>query len=485
MTLPALLVRGEELHQALGREAYLTGSGLKETPEFQQIYDRFADVCSEEALRVARASGVNDLIEWVVDLRVGRRTARLEEAQLTWEQGAVLRVGEHEVPYLRAPIELANSPDREFRRALDLARVSAGASNLNGLRRERFAIEREEVLALGLGDYVATRSALAGIGLDALGRAAAKFLEDTEDVYREALGRLVRRRLGVPLDDLPRSDAAWAFRADRFDGAFDGARLVPTAMRQIKEMGIDPVQNGRIRFDTDERAGKQPRAFCVPVRVPHEVYLVLRPRGGHADYRTFWHEHGHAVHFASTDPELPFAARWLGDNSVTEGFAMLWDHLPWDPRWLARYSGLSPADARDLRFELAVGELFMLRRYAAKLGYELVLHRGDLDRMAPEYAERLTRATLFRYPEGDYLLDVDPGFYAARYLRAWQLQVLLASALTERFDEDWYRNPRAGSLVQHLMSRGQAENADQLAARMGGGGLSFVPVGRRLQAALD
>jgi hypothetical protein len=104
--------------------------------------------------------------------------------------------------------------------------------------------------------------------------------------------------------------------------------------------------------------------------------------------------------------------------------------------------------------------------------------------MGPEYEERLSRATLFRYPEREYLLDVDPAFYAARYLRAWQLQSLLAVTLTERFDDDWYRNPRAGAFVQHLMSSGQSENADQIARRVSGAPLSFEPLIRNLETAL-
>ena len=46
----------------------------------------------------------------------------------------------------------------------------------------------------------------------------------------------------------------------------------------MSEMGLDAKHGGRIRFDTEERHGKKPRAFCVPVQVPAEVYLVLRPR---------------------------------------------------------------------------------------------------------------------------------------------------------------------------------------------------------------
>jgi hypothetical protein len=318
-----------------------------------------------------------------------------------------------------------------------------------------------------------------------LGRAGEEFIRTTDDLYRDVLQQVVRRRLGIRIDDLHRSDARWVFRAEQFDSAFAPDRLVTIANRQAKDIGLDPLQNGRIRLDTEERPGKQPRAFCAPVQVPNEVYLVLRPRGGHADYHTFWHEHGHALHFASADPALPFAARWLGDNSVTEGFAMLFDHMTLEPAWLTRYAGLSPGDARDLVFELAVNELFMVRRYAAKLAYELQLHRGDLNRMAPVYSECLTTATQFRYPEGEYLMDVDPGFYSARYVRAWQLQALMASALRERYDEDWYRNPRAGAFIQHLMSRGQAENGDQLAGRVNESKLTFGPLLRSLEAMLS
>ena len=95
-------------------------------------------------------------------------------------------------------------------------------------------------------------------------------------------------------------------------------------------MGIDPTAAGRILFDTGDREGKRSRAFCAPVRVPNEVYLVMRPHGGQTDWNTFLHELGHALHFAYMRPDLPYEYRWLGDNSITEGYAMLFDHLMQD-----------------------------------------------------------------------------------------------------------------------------------------------------------
>ena len=115
----------------------MAGAGLKAVPQFQAIYDKYLDLASEDALETARASGTLPLFEWVVDVRVGRTVADTEERQLVWEQEATLDVDGRSIPYLRAPIEIANSPDREFRRLVDHARARAGSEGLNALRRER------------------------------------------------------------------------------------------------------------------------------------------------------------------------------------------------------------------------------------------------------------------------------------------------------------------------------------------------------------
>jgi len=55
----------------------------------------------------------------------------------------------------------------------------------------------------------------------------------------------------------------------------------------------------------------------------------------------------------------------------------------------------------------------------------------------------------------------------------------------ERFDEDWYRNPRSGPwIVEHLFAEGQRELAQELAQRVGGEPLSFTPLLRATEALL-
>ena len=88
-----------------------------------------------------------------------------------------------------------------------------------------------------------------------------------------------------------------------------------------------------------------------------------------------------------------------------------------------------------------------LRRYAAKLAYELELHGGRARRCAEMpalYARLLGDAVGVDWPRANYLSDVDDGFYAANYLRAWAFETHLRGMLRERFGESWFAEPRGG-----------------------------------------
>ena len=81
-----------------------------------------------------------------------------------------------------------------------------------------------------------------------------------------------------------------------------------------------------------------------------------------------------------------------------------------------------------------------MRRYAGKLAYEIELHSGTaLESLPDRYAEHLSAAVGVPYPRGDYLEDVDGGFYCTCYLRAWAFEAQLRDHLKSRFGSDWFR----------------------------------------------
>ena len=349
------------------------------------------------------------------------------------------------------------------------------------------AISRSSLGATSRDACVSTFTELSGIDLAALGAECEAFLRETQTMWDEVFPEFVRRGLGIEPREATRADALSLLRAREFDAFFPGVVMEERIRAQVLEMGIDPAARGRVVFDTGEREGKRSRAFCAPVRVPEEVFLVLRPHGGQADWTTFLHELGHALHFAYTSPDRPFEMRWLGDNSVTEGYAMLFDHRMQDRRWLARYTSLGKRELPPFLRASGFEELHFIRRYCGKLLYERELYgaSGSWDALPDAYVQRLTDATGFRYDPADAFVDVDQRFYAARYLRAWQLQAALGETLVERFDEDWWRNPRAGPwILQSLFAEGQREMAGELAARVSGRELSFAPLVRSVERLL-
>jgi hypothetical protein len=488
---------GQAFMEAISREFYEAHAGLKPTADLQPIYARYRDILGADALRVTREeflehpAGSEDhrsarlLLEWQVESQTGRVVADLDEREIAWETSAAVTLPDGRgVPYQRVVIELANLSNRRERLELDDARATLVERELVPLRRERLQRERDfvERLAIAPG-YNATFTALSGFPLDGLVAACRQCLADTQAMWDDLLPPAARR-LGVPVPELTRADALALLRAPQFDQYFPGGAMQGAVRRQVSEMGIDPDAGGRIRFDTGERDGKRSRAFCAPVRVPEEVYLVMRPHGGQTDYQTLLHELGHALHFAYTRADYPFEYRWVGDNSVTEGYAMLFDHLMQCPGWLSRYAGLGRRELPDYLRAAALEELQFLRRYCAKLIYEEQLYGGqvDWDSLPDLYVDTLSQATTFRYRRADAFVDVDSRFYAARYLRAWQLGALLAETLTDRFNLDWYRNPKAGPwLIGELLAEGQRELADELADRVVGRPLSFAPVIRAVE----
>jgi hypothetical protein len=173
----------------------------------------------------------------------------------------------------------------------------------------------------------------------------------------------------------------------------------------------------------------------------------------------------------------------LGDNAVTEAWAMLLEHLTIDPVWLERR--LDFGRPYEFAAEGATQLLWVVRRYCAKLLYELEFHSAeDLAALRPRYVELLADATKVEPAAVDYLSDIDDGFYASEYLRAWALEAQLRAYLRERFGNAWFTRREAGSLLRELWAEGQKPTADELLREVAGEPLELAAVGDRIREAL-
>jgi hypothetical protein len=457
---------------ALDREYYEHFAGLKDDFEIEAIYERHAGLFSREAIDGLREGDSRILLKFAAEGYVEQAVKELSAEFARLEASLEVELDGEAIPYRQAAVVQANERDPTRRRALEQARNELLEARLNPLLLEMFERSRELVRDLGWPSVRAMTEELSGIDLAALARQTDAFLTATAGEYEATVEPRLKAELGLGFDELARADLMAFFRAPSLDGLFPEDQLLPTLDATLAGLGLENGSPGNVIVDAEPRPKKSPRAFCAPVRVPEEVYLVLTRIGGREDYETLMHEAGHAEHFSHVDPALPVEFRYLGDNSVTEGFAFLFQHLTEDPVWLERRLGI--ADPAPVVEQARASKLVFLRRYCAKIAYELELQgEGDGDGLDERYARLLSDAVHVEWPKASWLSDVDPFFYVAAYLRAWALETHLRRELRDRFGELWFEDPAAGELLRELWSAGQRERADELLQRLTGAELDF------------
>jgi hypothetical protein len=473
---------------ALQEEYYLHFAGLKVALELEPIYERFADLTTIDACEglavpsaeVARGAAT-ELWRFACEGYLGSVTREHEERLARLETSLEADVDGEPIGYRMLRPRIANEPDRARRERIEQARVEL-SSELEPIQSESLARAREAVLELGAASYLELYERF-GFRLAELATACRSFLEGTEELYLSAFDTLLRRRLSIGLEEAGRFDIPRVLRAPEHDDLYPAERLLPALEGTLAGLGIDLAVQRNVHLDVEARPTKSPRAFCAPIEVPGRIMLVIQPIGGLDDWRALFHEAGHTEHFAHVSSHLPFEARRLGDNAVSEAWAFLLEHLVTEPAWLARR--LDVSQPAGLPSESATVLLYYLRRYCAKLLYEVELHAGgELDAMRDRYVEWMREATKLEYSPVDFLADVDLGFYVSSYLRAWALEAGVAAHLRDRFGTGWFGERKAGSLLRELWSEGQGLDADQLAREVTGGPLSLEDVADRIAQVL-
>jgi hypothetical protein len=450
---------------AIDEEYYLHYAGHKDTLELGPIYERYADLTSLEQANAigAEVDGgrrLRELWRFACQGYLGNLTRDHAERAARLEAELTAAVDGDEIPFRMLRPTIANEPDRNRRQRLEQARNELTEEHLLPIQLEAAQVEREAVKRLGAPTYAELHRRF-GFRLDELGAQCTSFLDATERLWEDAGDGVFRRGVELRLADAQRFDVARVFRAPDWDRSFPGDRMLPGLEATLSDLGIDLRAQRNVELDVEQREKKSPRAFCAPIEVPQRVVLVIQPIGGVDDWRALFHEAGHTEHYAHTRADLSVEERRLGDYAVTEGWAMLLEHLTQDAAWLNRL--LDVPRPTEFVAEGATLLLYLVRRYCAKVLYELELHQADdLAPLRDRYVEILSDALKIEPSGSDFLGDVDAGFYSTEYVRAWAFEAQLKRFLREQFGSAWFTRRDAGSLLRELWSEGQRLTADEL-----------------------
>jgi hypothetical protein len=473
----------------LDEEYYRHFAGLKDSFDLTPIYERHRNLTERQivqsiGLSVNGGARFRELWRFACEGYLGELTRGHAEKLAELEAELQVTVDGEDIPFRMVRPALANEPDRAKRQKLDELANELLDERMNPIYLDAAEIVQRSVRELGFDNYLELyRKILPASALDELAAQCRAVLDSTEQLWEDAADRLFRTRVGVGLADAARWDVPRLFRAPEWDELFPKDRMLPALEGTLSDLGIDLASQENVTLDLEERPNKSPRAFCAPIEIPDKVILVIQPIGGPEDWRALFHEAGHTEHFANTARDLSMEEKRLGDNAVTEGWAMLLQYLTDDPGWLTRR--LDFPRPQEYAQEGAAGLLYFVRRYCAKILYEVELHAAaDVTTMRNRYVELLGEALKIEPPPANYLADVDSGFYVSSYLRAWGFEAQLRAYLREKFGSRWFATRDAGSLLRELWGEGQRMRAEEMLKEVTGSTLEMEAVADRIREAL-
>lgn len=307
------------------------------------------------------------------------------------------------------------------------------------------------------------------------------FLRATDNVYYDHIPKWVENVLGTSIDRVSHLHMLRVLNWEDREVFGMGRPLTEIISDILRSIGVvDPLE-GKIRLDFETRPGKSSVSRCVPLRVPQEVYVILRPTGGLVDVETALHEIGHAMHLANTDPSLPYPYRHLPRSfSLAEMYGFLFESMMMEPSVLCDSMKIQPSMAEQICREKALRRLYVIRRYAGKLLFETeFLARGELGDWS-SYPLWMNRATGFLYKEEEALLDMEEELYCADYLRAWAGEIKLRRHIETIFGRRWFKERELSAFLQGLWSKGDSLELERLLSELGCGPLSLEPLAEEI-----
>ena len=447
---------GEARHLALlGRPA----------PPARTIAERHASALDRGAIDVAlemardAAEAGDDehaarvLLGWLAGLEIDRALGPVADWIERWRSAARVVAGDGSaVAFDDVRRTIARQPGRDARAALERARTAVIERELLPTLVERDARWREVVagfdLAASLAESVERTS---GSALDALADRAREGLARSADAWRDTLSAALRRRGSIAPGAAAFHDLTFAFGTDEIDGAFRAPGRLDVARTVVREIGLGDALETRLSIDAGPAAEVHERAECVAVQPPGDVRVVIGSAGGMRAYDVALDETGRALHLAHTDGDAPFEARALGDPGTRAMCGRIMASLLLDRGWLSRQLALSRSEAATVARAIAGVALHDLRRACGATLYRTRWLAGDLAYGAAQelYVTTMTEAFGVAPPPVDALFEAPPTLVPGARMRGFEATGTLLDGLIERFDVDWYRNPRAGPWLAH------------------------------------
>jgi hypothetical protein len=470
--LPDLREDASGLASSLARARYRRAAGLSALQPLREIQAEHKLASSAEGLQEAREALGEAQAE---DPRRPGRIARLltlrdflaRVRQMALEPGAAQELFDlPQRPLVRPP------GDAGLHGAIPPVAVER---ELPGIRSRERRAEMEAALAAALEPADGARSAAweaaqaargeAGLVVPAEATAWANgILEGTDAISADLGAWLLERHSGVKSGAAQRHDVLHLLHAPRCASAFPSGEMQRTVRRWSGMLGLDLSE---VKVDDDDRPLKWPGAHAEPLDPPYEAGLTFLPAEGPRPLAALLGATGAALLSVGPPADAPPEDLWLGDPAVRHGCAALLAGLVREPGWLRRCARVELS--RDDERAVAIASVIDARLDGARILASLQAQEsGPGSRALAALRDLHVRATGAELPAGLAFSELDPWLDDLAQLQGRALASRARLFLRDRYDEDWWRNPRSASSLHGLWGRGGRATCAELWAEMGG-----------------
>jgi oligoendopeptidase F len=473
MNIQELKQKLELFHQEIGEDGYQFRAGLQKESHRQEIYAKHP-LFTKENIAVARKARDEEqsphkkqllrlLFVFMCESFIGNAVSSISDAANKYAADAFITIDNETIPLQQVRIKMTTEKDRDKRKRLWEA-TQVHTAKLTEFSRRSLDMHESLSKEFGFDRYV-DLVLESNIRFDKLLPLARKILKETESTYAIVV-KHYQDIIGS--SSLETWDTSFAMHTSIPNAHFSEERLLSILPDFFEGLNID-IPPGLL-IDTEKRATKHPRACCIYVRIPDKIVLLLSPRSGFTDFTTLFHEAGHGMHMSFTPSSAVYEEKRLGYSSIAEVQSFTLEHVMYQIPFLMHYFSLARTDAEHIHKMSRKEKLFFVRRYATKFLYDYKLRTNDLRKFdddwvegeetysSPEemYAVMLKKATGFRYPKNNFLLDHDPDFYSSDYFHAWIIEAQVRSFFKKTFGEKWFLTADAGKKLVELWKLGRA-----------------------------
>lgn len=365
-------------------------------------------------------------------------------------QGSVMLRG-RALTLTQAWTDVVDTEDRVERAAIANAIAHHAADRFGRIQEARvFADERSRRFPVAPSDPKQN---------DACVESATRFLNDTADATHEHVRHLTR---SFVRGEAPAwHDLLFGLRAHALDGLMPAVTRMRRIAEPLRKLGFERELNAHVRVEPMV-VGTLARARLSLVDVPTDIRIgVPSADWGPLTELSTMSTLGRALAYALSSRALPIERRRSVHGSVPRVIGTLCAQWLTDRAFLTRQYGWAAREVEVVARLCAVTLLLSARRSATLVCLDIDGF-SDRDRCA-----ELARAA--------WTVDVPFALFAGwlpdseRLREQWRGQaagLAISSALQERFDQDWYRNPRVAEPLRGAAARAGELNAEAWAEEL-------------------